>query len=92
LSAIPPARTVVLLLGGLLAATQLDLRVECAPGLWVALYHAPTLLIALSFMLQELPRFEIPPLPKRLPALRWWDDALERAPALPLSQGTAWRV
>ncbi len=82
----------MLLLGGLLAATQLDLRVECAPGLWVALYHAPTLLIALSFMLQELPRFEIPPLPKRLPALRWWDDALERAPALPLSQGTAWRV
>jgi hypothetical protein len=48
--------------------------VDRAPGLWVALYHVPTALIALSFMLQELPRFEIPPLPRRLRALRWWEE------------------
>ena len=73
-----PTFTVTLLLGGLLVATQLDIHVDRAPGLWVALYHMPTLLIALSFMLQELPRFEIPPLPKRLPALRWWGEAVDQ--------------
>jgi hypothetical protein len=46
----------------------------------VALYHAPTLLIALSFMLQELPRFEIPPLPRRLSAQQWWAGGGERSP------------
>lgn len=41
------------------------------PGLWLMLYHVPTALIALSFTLQELPQFEIPPLPKRSDALAW---------------------
>jgi hypothetical protein len=74
-----PSLTVVLLLGIVLTATQLDIHVDRAPGLWVAMYHVPTLLIALSFMLQELPRFEIPPLPRPLTALRWWDAAAERS-------------
>jgi hypothetical protein len=69
-----PSITFVLLLGIVLTATQLDIHVDRAPGLWVAMYHVPTLLIALSFMLQELPRFEIPPLPRPLVALRWWGE------------------
>jgi hypothetical protein len=31
----------------------------------------PTVLIALSFCLQELPQFEIPPLPRRSRAPSW---------------------
>ncbi len=46
--------------------------VKQAPtGLWVTLYHAPTLLLALGFMAQELPRFEIPPWPRPLRAPGW---------------------
>lgn len=40
-------------------------------GAWVALYHVPTLFVAASFLLQELPRFEIPPLPRRLKMGSW---------------------
>ena len=79
-----PSITVALLLGIVLTATQLDLHVDRAPGLWVAMYHVPTLLIALSFMLQELPRFEIPPLPRPLTALGWWDAGAARPAGLPL--------
>lgn len=42
------------------------------PGLWLMLYHLPTALIALSFCLQELPEFVIPPLPRRSLAPTWW--------------------
>lgn len=76
-----PTFNVTLLLGSLLVATQLDIHVDRAPGLWVALYHVPTALIALSFMLQELPCFEIPPLPRRLRALRWWEEGGDAATA-----------
>ena len=85
-----PSLTVVLLLGIVLTATQLDIHVDRAPGLWVAMYHVPTLLIALSFMLQELPRFEIPPLPRPLPAPGWWDGgapAEVRPAGIPSSPG-----
>jgi hypothetical protein len=41
------------------------------PGLWLMLYHLPTALIALSFCLQELPEFVIPPLPRRSEAPTW---------------------
>ena len=44
-------------------------------GVWMALHYVPIGLLALSFTLQELPRFEIPPLPRRLRAAQW------RAPA-----------
>jgi hypothetical protein len=40
-------------------------------GAWTLLYHVPTLLLAGAFMLQEMPRFEIPPWPRRSAALDW---------------------
>jgi hypothetical protein len=40
-------------------------------GAWTLLYHVPTLLLALAFMLQEMPRFEIPPWPRRSRATDW---------------------
>ncbi len=54
------------------------------PGLWLMLYHLPTALIALSFCLQELPEFVIPPLPRRSEAPTWRKppkDAISGAPA-----------
>jgi hypothetical protein len=42
-----------------------------SPGLGLLLYHVPTLLIAGSFWLQELPAFEIPPWPRRLRPAHW---------------------
>ena len=41
------------------------------PGVWLALHYAPIALLAVAFMLQELPAFEIPPLPRRLRASGW---------------------
>ena len=38
---------------------------------WVAMYHVPTVIVAISFLLQELPRFEIPPWPRPLRGERW---------------------
>lgn len=40
-------------------------------GAWTLLYHVPTLLLAGAFMLQEMPRFEIPPWPRRSTASDW---------------------
>lgn len=40
-------------------------------GAWTLLYHVPTLLLAGAFMLQEMPRFEIPPWPRRSPSPDW---------------------
>jgi len=40
-------------------------------GAWTLLYHVPTLLLAGAFMLQEMPRFEIPPWPRRSAAPHW---------------------
>jgi len=40
-------------------------------GAWTLLYHVPTLLLAGAFMLQEMPRFEIPPCPRRSSAADW---------------------
>jgi hypothetical protein len=54
-----------------LGVAQLDLDVDRAPGLWVALYHVPTLLVALSFYAQELARFEFPPVPRALAGEAW---------------------
>lgn len=64
-----PTFTAITLLLALAALARLD--GDRAPGLWMALYHVPTLLVALSFCLQELPRFEIPPWPRRLTAPAW---------------------
>jgi hypothetical protein len=58
-----------------------------SPGLWLLLYHVPTLLIALSFGLQELPQFEIPPWPRRSTAPGWREEPAPRIPVRAVSQG-----
>ena len=60
--AIPTLTLLCLLIGvGSLPHLVLDRR----PGLWMLLFHGSALLIVLSFCLQELPQYEIPPLPRR---------------------------
>lgn len=56
-----PLLTPVALVVAVLSLPRFD--VEASP-LWVLMYHVPTLLIALAFLLQELPAFEIPPWPR----------------------------
>jgi hypothetical protein len=58
-----------------LAASALALaalRIDLTMAQWIALYHVPTLIVAVSFALQELPRFEIPPWPRPLEARTWF--------------------
>jgi hypothetical protein len=64
-----PAWTGLSLLGavGLLAR----FRPEIPQNMLVALYHVPTVIVAASFVLQELARLEIPPLPRRLQTPTW---------------------
>lgn len=54
-----------------LALATARFRDELPVAMWVALYHVPTLFVAASFLLQELPRFEIPPWPRRLRSTSW---------------------
>ena len=63
----------VLTAAGLVATVAFLPRFETQgrAGLWMLMYHVPTALIALSFCLQELARFEIPPLPRRSSAANW---------------------
>lgn len=58
---------------GLIVGTLLLPRIapEQDPGFWLLLHYLPIGVLALAFMLQELPRFEIPPWPRRLRAERW---------------------
>lgn len=70
-----PVLTPVALLITVLGMPKLD--TSGGPGLWWLLYHVPTVLIALSFCLQELPRFEIPPLPRRSRLASWRQGASE---------------
>jgi hypothetical protein len=39
--------------------------------LWILFFHVPTVLIAASFCLQELPQYEIPPVPRRPNTSDW---------------------
>jgi hypothetical protein len=41
------------------------------PSLFVVGFHIPTALIALSFCLQELPQYEIPPIPRPAQTAHW---------------------
>jgi hypothetical protein len=66
-----PTLNVLVLLAVVLLMPRLD--TSFGSGLWMLLYHVPTVLIALSFCLQELPQFEIPPLPRRSRAPSWQD-------------------
>ena len=65
---VSPLMTPVLLVITVLSLPRFD--VESSP-LWVLLYHVPTVCILLSFRLQELPQFEIPPWPRRSDATTW---------------------
>jgi len=64
-----PSMMIVLMIGGALMLPQvLD---PAKAGMWMALHYVPIALLALAFSLQELARFEIPPLPRRSRALGW---------------------
>ena len=63
-----PIMTPVLLVITVLALPRFDVA---ASPVWVLLYHVPTVCILLSFRLQELPQFEIPPWPRRSDAPSW---------------------
>ncbi len=61
------------------------------PGLWMLLYHVPTLLIVLSFCVQELPTLKPPPWPRRSKAASWRASGamLQSSPWKPSSAPTA---
>jgi len=68
-----PTLTALSLLATVALLPRLGLdRIE---GAWTLLYHVPTLLLAGAFMLQEMPRFEIPPWPKRSSAADWREQS-----------------
>jgi hypothetical protein len=64
-----PVLTLVMLALGLWVLSRYAVGRET--GAWVLLIHVPTVMLAISFRLQELAQFEIPPLPRRLPASNW---------------------
>lgn len=64
-----PTLTALLLIGGTLLLPKLTDTNKA--GLWMALHYVPIGLLALSFMLQELPRFELPSWPRRGTAGQW---------------------
>lgn len=64
-----PSMMIVLMIGGALMLPKV-LDPEKA-GMWMALHYVPIALLALAFSLQELARFEIPPLPRRSRAATW---------------------
>jgi hypothetical protein len=68
-----PALTGLLLLAAVALAPRFGTPER--PGAWILLFHLPTALFALSFCLQELPRLEIPPWPRRSSSPSWWPAA-----------------
>jgi hypothetical protein len=64
-----PLATPLLLVATILLMPRLD--IEQGMGLWWLLYHVPTVLIMLSFTLQELPTLALPPWPRRSTAPDW---------------------
>ena len=80
-----PSLTAAALLGTALMLPRMDLGV--APKAWVLLHYLPIGLLALSFGLQELPRFEIPPLPRRLLAGQWGRATSQASDAVALAAG-----
>ena len=64
-----PTLTALGMVVGALLLTQFADRSNT--GLWMALHYLPIALLALAFSLQELPQFEIPPLPRRSTAPHW---------------------
>jgi thiosulfate reductase cytochrome b subunit len=64
-----PLATPLLLVATILLMPRLD--IEQGMGLWWLLYHVPTVLIMLSFTLQELPTLALPPWPRPSRAPDW---------------------
>jgi hypothetical protein len=64
-----PVLTLVVLALGLWVLSRYAVGQET--GAWVLLIHVPTVMLVISFRLQELAQFEIPPLPRRLKAAAW---------------------
>lgn len=80
-----PLLTPVALLIAVLTLPRFDAADH--PGLWWLLFHLPTVLIAASFCVQELPQLEIPPLPRRSRLASW--RSVVSAPPAPSPAGAA---
>jgi hypothetical protein len=77
-----PLLTVIGLFAGVAALPRVDLD-EVSP-LRMFAFHIPTLLLAIAFTMQELPRFEIPPWPRRLKMSAWTQPSTDASPDAPL--------
>lgn len=64
-----PVLTLVMLGLGLWVLSRFAVGRET--GAWVLLIHVPTVMLAISFRMQEMAQFEIPPLPRPLSAASW---------------------
>ncbi|MCU0759827.1 MAG: hypothetical protein MUF07_11625 [Steroidobacteraceae bacterium] len=64
-----PVLTVISVMVAALLLPRAEIRQR--PGLVTLIFHVPIVLIALSFAVQELAQFEIPPLPRRSAAPSW---------------------
>ena len=65
-----PMLTLVVLILGSLAVPYLGIAQDSV--YWMLIFNAPPLLLLWGFTLREVPRFELPRPPKRLPADSWW--------------------
>jgi hypothetical protein len=83
--AIPSLTAVLMIVGALLLPAVTDTR---SAGLWMALQYLPIALLAMAFSLQELPQFEIPPLPRRSQAARWREQGEDPAGSAPQAAAT----
>lgn len=64
-----PLLVSLLLLIGTLFLSKLDL--DQNSGVWMALFHAPPLMLVAFFCFREIPRIEIPPLPRVSATATW---------------------
>jgi hypothetical protein len=64
-----PLLTLVALIG--VVASMAHFGLGRQSGMWILFFQLPTALIALSFCLQELPQYEIPPWPRRARQAHW---------------------
>lgn len=68
-----PSITALAMVGGALALTTFSEHRNA--GIYMALHYVPIAILALAFSLQELPQFEIPPIPRRSRAEHWREPA-----------------
>jgi hypothetical protein len=82
-----PTLTAIGLIAGVIVLPRLPFGNQ--PSLFLALHYVPIALLALSFSLQEMPRFELPPLPRRLSASGWRKPLQPTLPLRPPATGMA---